>query len=184
MEEEMKGDNQYRAEKFGLQDAKKGCRFLKFPPILQLQLKRFEFDLHTGAMVKVNDKFEFPTTLDVTPYLSPSEPRDEKDPNIYYLHSVLVHSGSVHGGHYYTYIRPITPTGEVATQQWYKFDDESVYRVSEQYAVNGSFGGDFEHVSYQFGRKYTQQMTRFANAYMLIYIRKSECEALQKMHAE
>ena len=39
--------------------------------------------------------------------------------NLYKLHSVLVHSGGVHGGHYYAYIRP-------ATKQWLKFDDEKV----------------------------------------------------------
>lgn len=39
--------------------------------------------------------------------------------NLYKLHSVLVHSGGVHGGHYYAYIRP-------DGKQWLKFDDTSV----------------------------------------------------------
>jgi hypothetical protein len=40
--EEMTGDNQYEAEGHGKQDATKGLRFLKLPPVLHLQLKRFE----------------------------------------------------------------------------------------------------------------------------------------------
>lgn len=50
----MDGENKYRAENFGLQDARKGSRFLKFPSVLQLQLKRFEYDPYADAMVKVS----------------------------------------------------------------------------------------------------------------------------------
>jgi hypothetical protein len=39
--------------------------------------------------------------------------------NVYKLHSVLVHSGGVHGGHYYAYVRP-------DGKQWLKFDDTAV----------------------------------------------------------
>lgn len=37
--------------------------------------------------------------------------------NQYRLHSVLVHSGGVHSGHYYAFIRP-------DGRQWLKFDDD------------------------------------------------------------
>ena len=50
--EDMNGENQYKAEGHGLQDAKKGVLFQDFPPVLQLQLKRFEYDNHWN-MVKV-----------------------------------------------------------------------------------------------------------------------------------
>ena len=52
--EMMDGDNQYRAEGFGLQDAEKGVRFLTFPPVLHLQLKRFEYDFNRDAIIKVH----------------------------------------------------------------------------------------------------------------------------------
>jgi ubiquitin carboxyl-terminal hydrolase 7 len=42
-EETLTGANMYRAEGHGLQEADKGCRFEVLPPVLQLQLKRFEF---------------------------------------------------------------------------------------------------------------------------------------------
>jgi ubiquitin carboxyl-terminal hydrolase 7 len=51
--EMMDGDNQYRAEEYGLQDAQKGVTFLTFPPVLHLQLKRFEYDFNRDAIVKV-----------------------------------------------------------------------------------------------------------------------------------
>lgn len=38
---------------FGFQDAKKGVLFIDFPPVLQLQLKRFEYDFMRDTMVKV-----------------------------------------------------------------------------------------------------------------------------------
>ena len=36
-----------------MQDAKKGVIFESFPPVLHLQLKRFEYDIQNDAMVKV-----------------------------------------------------------------------------------------------------------------------------------
>lgn len=37
------------------QDAKKGVLFIDFPPVLQLQLKRFEYDFMRDTMVKVSE---------------------------------------------------------------------------------------------------------------------------------
>lgn len=51
--EDLNGENKYQAEGFGLQDAKKGITFQSFPPVLHLQLKRFEYDIQRDAMVKV-----------------------------------------------------------------------------------------------------------------------------------
>jgi ubiquitin carboxyl-terminal hydrolase 7 len=51
--ETLEGDNKYQAEGLGLQDAKKGVIFQEFPPVLHLQLKRFEYDIQRDAMVKV-----------------------------------------------------------------------------------------------------------------------------------
>lgn len=51
--ETLDGENKYQAEGYGLQDAKKGIIFQSFPPVLHLQLKRFEYDIQRDAMVKV-----------------------------------------------------------------------------------------------------------------------------------
>ena len=52
--ETLDGENKYQAEGYGLQDAKKGIIFQSFPPVLHLQLKRFEYDVQRDAMVKVS----------------------------------------------------------------------------------------------------------------------------------
>jgi hypothetical protein len=51
--ETLDGENKYQAEGFGLQDAQKGIIFQSFPPVLHLQLKRYEYDTQRYDMVKV-----------------------------------------------------------------------------------------------------------------------------------
>ena len=166
-EEVLDGDNQYQSERFGKQDAKKGVQFKVLPPVLELHLRRFEYDFATDAMAKINERFEFPTTLDMD--------RDERkyfteeaDPsvrNLYKLHSVLVHSGGPNGGHYYAFIRPL------GVEQWYRFDDERVTKVTQKEAVEGQFGG-VEHNT-QPGHTPQWKFPKISNAYMLVYIRES-----------
>ena len=52
-EETLDGENRYMANEFGLQVAKKGITFDHFPPVLHLQLKRFEYDMMRDVNVKV-----------------------------------------------------------------------------------------------------------------------------------
>src|SRR5271154_2730509 len=51
--ETLEGQNKYQTEGLGLQDAKKGTLFWSFPPVLHLQLRRFEYDFQSGNMIKV-----------------------------------------------------------------------------------------------------------------------------------
>jgi ubiquitin carboxyl-terminal hydrolase 7 len=53
-DEIMDGENKYMAEGYGLEDARKGVSFESFPPVLHLQLKRFEYDMQRDTMIKVN----------------------------------------------------------------------------------------------------------------------------------
>lgn len=163
--EKMDGDNKYRAEGHGLQDADKGVLFTAFPPVLQLQLKRFEYDFNRDAMVKINDRYEFPEVLDLDAgdgkYLTPDADRSVR--NKYLLHSVLVHSGGVNGGHYYAFIRP-TLRGDA----WFKFDDERVTKEREKRALDDNFGEDPDFL----GKGV--RVPKFANAYMLVYVRESD----------
>jgi len=64
--ETLEGDNKYQAEGFGLQDAKKGVIFQSFPPVLHLQLKRFEYDIQRDAMVKVRPELHSSVRSDST----------------------------------------------------------------------------------------------------------------------
>ncbi|KAK8657469.1 hypothetical protein V6N13_035704 [Hibiscus sabdariffa] len=58
--ERLEGDNKYHAEEHGLQDAKKGVLFIDFPPVLQLQLKRFEYDFMRDKVVKQDEAMLVP----------------------------------------------------------------------------------------------------------------------------
>ena len=160
--EMMVGANQYEAEGFGKQDAERFTRFTECPPVLTIHLKRFEYNYQTGAMVKVTQRFLFPTSLDLAPYLAKEEQEALGDgvglP--YRLHSVLVHSGDVDAGHYYAYVRQDdslgspeaeaaaavaakAAAGEVVQEggaNWFKYDDDMVTRVPELDMLEDSFG--------------------------------------------
>ncbi|CAN8237138.1 unnamed protein product [Cochlearia groenlandica] len=170
--ERLEGDNKYQAEGHGLQDAKKGVLFIDFPPVLQLQLKRFEYDFMRDTMVKINDRYEFPLELDLDrengKYLCPDS--DKSVRNLYTLHSVLVHSGGIHGGHYYAFIRP------TLSDQWYKFDDERVTKEDLKRALEEQYGGEEElpQTNPGFNNNPPFKFTKYSNAYMLVYIRDSD----------
>lgn len=117
--ETLEGDNQYMAEGHGMQDAKKGVIFLSFPPVLHLQLKRFEYSFMYDDYYKINDRFEFPEHIDLSEFLE----EGSASPATFTLQAVLVHSGTTYGGHYTAYISP------QADGSWYHFDDELVYQV-------------------------------------------------------
>ena len=128
--------------------------------------------------MQINDKHEFYSEIDLdekdengTPcYLSSTA--DKTVRNKYKLLAVLVHSGGVHGGHYYAFIRP---DGE----NWLKFDDERVEKASEAQAIQDNWGGLADSTKTGVGYP-TQQMRmgRFSNAYMLVYVRESEWESI------
>ncbi|XP_051113308.1 ubiquitin C-terminal hydrolase 13-like [Andrographis paniculata] len=166
--EHLDNDNKYHAGHFGLQDARKGILFMDFPPVLQLHLKRFEYDIEQGIFVKINDRYEFPIQLDLDKdngkYLSPEADKTKR--NLYTLQSVLVHSGGIDGGHYYVYIRP-----DLSSNHWYKFDDEKVSRQDVDTTIEGLYGGEQDVMPSYFGMS-----MKNSNAYMLVYIRESDKE--------
>lgn len=164
--ETLEGDNKYHSDKFGLQDARKGVLFKDFPPVLQLHLKRFEYDFMRDMVVKYNGRYEFPETLDLDfesrRIMSPNS--DPRVRNLYKLHSVLVHTGSGHGGHYFSFVRP-------DGRQWIKVDDEKVTKEKRDRAIGDQFGEDSEGPGRGYGG--TFRVAKTSNAYMLVYIRES-----------
>ncbi|KAI9771069.1 MAG: hypothetical protein M1839_002966 [Geoglossum umbratile] len=174
--ETMDGENKYFAEGYGLQDAKKGVIFESFPQVLHLQLKRFEYDINRDAMMKVNDRYEFPEIFDATPYLS--EDADKSEPYIYQLHGVLVHSGDFNAGHYYAFLKP-TKDG-----LFYKFDDDRVTRATMKEVLEENFGGDYNmpngHTVQGVRNPYTRTLStkRSMSAYMLVYLRQTRLDSI------
>lgn len=85
-------------------DTLKGYRIEKLPPILTIDLNRFDFDYNTFQRVKVNDRFEYPLELDLSAHLDPEAVVVPED-CVYELKSVIIHRGGAYGGHYHAYIQ-------------------------------------------------------------------------------
>lgn len=163
----LDGDNQYKVEGHGFEDAEMGIEFIKFPTVLQLHLSRFQYDFNYDRNVKLNDKFEFPEEIDLAPYLA--EDQDKSKPLVYQLHDVVVHHGSASFGHYYAFIRPS------AEDQWYKFNDSTVSKSSKESAIDDNFGGETDtssSYSYNAYSYWGGSSGKAYSAYMLVYIRK------------
>uniref|UniRef100_A0A8C7SEL6 Ubiquitin carboxyl-terminal hydrolase 47 n=1 Tax=Oncorhynchus mykiss TaxID=8022 RepID=A0A8C7SEL6_ONCMY len=182
--ETLDGANQYFCERCKKKcDARKGLRFLHFPYLLTLQLKRFDFDYTTMHRIKLNDRMSFPEELDMGPFI---DVEDEKSPQTesctdsgaenegschsdqmsndfsaddgvdegicldsasstervlkpkssltFELFSVMVHSGSAAGGHYYACIKSFSDG------QWYSFNDQHVSKITQE-DIRKTYGG-------------------------------------------
>ncbi|XP_056658055.1 ubiquitin carboxyl-terminal hydrolase 47 isoform X4 [Monodelphis domestica] len=150
----LDGPNQYFCERCKKKcDARKGLRFLHFPYLLTLQLKRFDFDYTTMHRIKLNDRMTFPEELDMSTFI------DIEDENslLYELFSVMVHSGSAAGGHYYACIKSFSD------EQWYSFNDQHVSRITQE-DIKKTHGGSSGSRGY-----YSSAFASSTNAYMLIY---------------
>jgi ubiquitin carboxyl-terminal hydrolase 7 len=135
MEPEMlKGDNQWKTEEYGRQDARKGMRMVSLPPVLQFHFKRFAYDASTGGMRKINDRFEFPTVLDMRKWVTGNQL--DTSSTTYALRAIVMHQGGPDRGHYYAYVRP---SGE--TNNWFEVNDTVVKPVTEAHVLSNAFGG-------------------------------------------
>lgn len=150
----LEGNNQYKTEEYGMQDAEMGIEFIDFPKILHIHLRRFDFDFDYLRQVKINDRFEFPQTLNLKDYLGEEE-KQKNLPSTFELFGVLVHRGTVYAGHYYTFLRP------TSDQQWLEFNDSSVTKVEQETAIDDNFGG-----------KSSTGYEKQYSAYILVYVRK------------
>lgn len=147
--ETLEGENQYAAGEYGLQDAVKGVVFESLPPVLHLQLKRYDYDWMRDTEVKINDHYEFPLELDLSEFV-------ENDGAWQYdLYGVLVHAGDLNAGHYYALIKPEENGG------WYKYDDERVTKAALHEVLDENFGSNNGSL-----------LRRVTSAYMLVYIRR------------
>jgi len=70
--EQLNGANQYFCDRCACKvDAERGVALRRLPRVLALQLKRFRYDFRLGQRVKLNDKFRFPTTIDMADFVRP-----------------------------------------------------------------------------------------------------------------
>eukprot|EP00808_Paulinella_micropora_P018049 g25645.t1 len=127
--EVLDGDNQYRCGseqcKNSKQDADKGVALLKLPPVLVLQLKRFDMDWNSGMRVKLSHQYKFPSLLDMGPFVSPVDGNKQSSTS-YELTTFLMHQGGATAGHYYAYIL------DPESRQWFQFNDSAVTPVEKK----------------------------------------------------
>uniref|UniRef100_A0A646QG70 Ubiquitin carboxyl-terminal hydrolase 47 n=1 Tax=Hemiscolopendra marginata TaxID=943146 RepID=A0A646QG70_9MYRI len=224
--EVLEDTNQYLCERCDKKcDAHKGLKFINFPYLLTLQLKRFDFDYNTMHRIKLNDKVTFPEILNLNSFIKNDndlqETNDdasttdsgsaldddigaipnntshthstnidvqdddegidlgcnnvplhnmhevstneknlrhsmEKGPYIYELFSIMVHSGSANGGHYYAYIKSFKDG------HWYCFNDQSVTKITYD-DIRKTYGGGPTR------GYYSGAYSSSTNAYMLMY---------------
>ncbi|XP_063100555.1 probable ubiquitin carboxyl-terminal hydrolase FAF-X isoform X2 [Cavia porcellus] len=193
----LEGANAYHCERCDKKvDTVKRLLIKKLPPVLAIQLKRFDYDWERKSAIKFNDYFEFPREVDMEPYtvagvvklegdsINPEsqliEPNEEYESEVagstkYRLVGVLVHSGQANGGHYYSYI--IQRNGrDNEKDRWYKFDDGDVTECKmddDEEMKNECFGGEYMEELFDHMMKHVayRQQKRWWNAYILFYER-------------
>ena len=128
---------------------------------------------------KINDEFQFPERIDMTPYkveyLSESNMQLEED--VFELVGVLVHSGTAESGHYYSYIRERPTAG--TKKSWVEFNDADVTSFDPSKIAEQCFGGSNDYHGPSMGP------TRFGkvwNAYMLFYQRVSRMDSEREIY--
>ena len=175
--EVLDGDDKYEVEGHGKEKAIKSTTFSKFPPVLILQLKRFEYNPKLGSMEKVNDHFEFYDAIDLSKYLNNRNTNCEDMNTKYKLLSVVVHKGNIYGGHYYAYTR-----FDVTKNEWYCFNDKMVHKADLYEVFDINFGGDYSAVIYKHETNSVSKISLKSDlsAYILIYVESAKAQEILK----
>lgn len=107
-------------------EAWKKLEFHRTPPVLVLQLKRFQYT--KWSRERLNTPVAFPLEgLDLTPFCTASSLKmADAPPAVYDLVALSKHIGSLGGGHYVAYCR------SSLDGCWYNFDDGFVRKVSSE----------------------------------------------------
>ncbi|KAJ7114235.1 hypothetical protein C8R44DRAFT_795304 [Mycena epipterygia] len=169
----LDGYNKYNTVEFGPQDAKSGIIFDSFPSVLSLQLKRFQYDIWKDKMVKNNDRHEYPSQIDLAEFLDVTADRSQSW--VYNLFGVVVHSGDVSGGFYFTFIKPSR------TEGWLKLHDDQVTRAAEKEVFEGCYGGEPIGSTSSLDESNTPDAEKTSTqAYILFYIRDSVMDEVLK----
>ncbi len=149
------------------------------PNNLIFHLKRFDYDVMTGMRSKINDRFEFPETIDMSPYHIDylKDSKQPAAPDMFELVGILVHSGTAESGHYYSYVRE-RPAPRSHPAVWVEFNDADVTRFDQANIPDQCFGGPTEASPFS-----SVRFPKTWNAYMLFYQRVDDMEAECREHA-
>ena len=178
-EEILDNDDKYETDDYGKQKAIKRIKFLSFPPVLFLQLKRFEYNSKKEIMVKINDRFKYYDEIELSKYIDPKSEKNNIENNTYVLHSVIVHQGNANSGHYYAYIKQ-----SKNAKDWLLFNDDQV-RPADHYEIfKQNYGGAFEIFKNKGsqGEIVSNNINYERSAYILVYIQKSKQDILVSLN--
>ena len=119
LDELLEGDNRYFCEKCNeKRDANRRVCFQNLPPILNVQLSRYIFDMASLSKKKLSDKVLLSKKLSVEVEEEQSASPERKT---YVLCAVMKHQGkSAYSGHY------IAEAMDWVTGEWFEFNDEKV----------------------------------------------------------
>lgn len=100
----------------------KKTTFWDLSPVLIFQIKQYTLK------GKINNHIDFPETLDMNDYCVNIKKKDTK----YNLSGISIHSGGLHGGHYYARCK------NLKNNKWYLLNDSSVQECSLSDVLNES----------------------------------------------
>ena len=172
--ERMTGDEKYFCENCcSKQEATRSCNLRELPPVLNLQLNRFQYDMQLGRKKKLNSNIQFPEELDMSCYL------DTDSPSKYSLTGVLMHVGpDANHGHYIAHIQ------DMESGLWFKFSDECVVPLqgkNMKLGVVDELMGQQVRKLVKLGKGPAGKtgVQNSNNAYMLVYMLQESLQAIR-----
>lgn len=148
----------YVVPNHGEQVVEKKISIRTLPKALCVHLKRFEFDVQQGRMMKIGQFLEFPMNLDLSHYYKGLEHTttlgQRKQSTAYKLSAIVIHDGTSSIGHYTCIARP------GGQEEWILLNDKMVSETDVAEISEVGFGG-YEK---QLGRDFSSK-----NAYLLFY---------------
>lgn len=119
---------QYTCDRCGEaeESASKRMSVNTLPPVLCIQLKRFE---HAEVSRKIDTRVSFPLRLDMSPYTASARGDLLNSPSADYdLISVVCHEGQINSGHYTNFAKH--------GDRWLFLNDENIIPTTLPYVVN------------------------------------------------
>jgi len=192
--EALTGSNKYLCSRCHCkQDADRQTVLKKLPPVLNIQLIRFSYDLKELRKKKVMDSIGIPVSLDMGKYVKNGASEATED--IYDLAAILMHHGnSANVGHY------VVDAKYKYEGKWWHFDDEKISLIGDDICAplkktsskdkKGSNGKKesnakaMDEEEYTEGKKKNSEAEKPAkeapkkthrnskNAYMMVYVRR------------
>ncbi|ESN99988.1 hypothetical protein HELRODRAFT_192681, partial [Helobdella robusta] len=163
----LEGGNAYHCEKCNKKvDTVKRLCIKKLPPILAIQLKRFDYDWERECAIKFNDYFEFPRQIDMMPYTVTGLAKAEGE-------WILDDNDNAQPGGEGSADDENTNNKD-NDERWYKFDDGDVspFKMDDDEEMKTHcFGGEYvgEVFDNILKRMKFSRQKRWWNAYILFY---------------